>query len=280
MCAFQLFLSVDPSLGRVDYRLFSDQTLMEMLTEGFDDETKKKYRENDGMYLDVCKWSCVTCDDDERVIQIQIDSINVSGSVELRYVPPKAKALEITSPTAGKLTGSVDLTQLPGEMWQLNLHSNNLSGELDLTQLPNSMRDVYLYNNQFTGEIDLTHLPVGMKGLYLYKNRLSGEIDLAHLPNGMHYLNLGHNHLTGSIDLTQLPDEMDVLQFHNNQLSGSLVIKCLPSGINTILAGGNNFNAIALVDSKSHVFIKLRGSGVTAVVDKNGKEVNIKRFLY
>ena len=42
MYAFQIFLSVDPSLGRVDYGLFSDQTLMEMLLEGFDDETKKK----------------------------------------------------------------------------------------------------------------------------------------------------------------------------------------------------------------------------------------------
>ena len=28
MCALPLFLSVDPSLGRVDYSLLSDQTLM------------------------------------------------------------------------------------------------------------------------------------------------------------------------------------------------------------------------------------------------------------
>ena len=49
MCAFQLLLNVDPSLGRVNYSLMSDQTLMEMLIEGFDDGTKKEYQDDDGM---------------------------------------------------------------------------------------------------------------------------------------------------------------------------------------------------------------------------------------
>ena len=69
MCAFQLLLSVDPSLGRVDHSLLSDQTLMEMLFDGFDDKTKNKYKDNNGMYLDVCKWSRITCDDDHRVFK-------------------------------------------------------------------------------------------------------------------------------------------------------------------------------------------------------------------
>ena len=41
MCDFELLLSVDPSLGRVDCSLLADQTLMEMLIEGFDDKPKK-----------------------------------------------------------------------------------------------------------------------------------------------------------------------------------------------------------------------------------------------
>ena len=79
MCAFQLFLSVDPSLGRVDYNSLSDQTLMEMLIEGFDEETKRRYQDSHEMYLNVCELSCVVCDDDERVIEINIDSETVSG---------------------------------------------------------------------------------------------------------------------------------------------------------------------------------------------------------
>ena len=75
MCAFQVFLSVDPSLGRLDYSLMSDQALMEMLIEGFDDETKQDYQDKHGMYKDVCDWFPITCDEDERVVEISIDNV-------------------------------------------------------------------------------------------------------------------------------------------------------------------------------------------------------------
>ena len=55
MYSLWIFLTVDSSLGKVDYNSFSDQTLMEILFNGFDDETKKKYQNNDGTYLDVCE---------------------------------------------------------------------------------------------------------------------------------------------------------------------------------------------------------------------------------
>ena len=101
MPALQLFLTADPSLGRADYILFSDQTLMEMLIEGFDEEAKKKYKENEGMYLDVCKWPCIRCDKDERVTGIDINSGNVRGSLELCYAPPKIRVLKVSSRTRG-----------------------------------------------------------------------------------------------------------------------------------------------------------------------------------
>ena len=147
MCASQLFLSTDSSLGRVGYSLFSDQTLMEMLVDGFDDETKEEYQDNHGMYLDVCGWSCIKCDDDERVVQIELGSETLSGSLELCYVPPKVKVLDISS----RLTGSVDLRQLPDEMSKLHLNNSQLTGEIDLTQLPDGMYDLYLSSNQLTG---------------------------------------------------------------------------------------------------------------------------------
>ena len=87
MCTFRLFLSVDPSLGRVDYSSMSDQTLVEMLIDGFDDETKKTFQDSEGAYLDVCKCSGVECNDYERVIEIYVNNANVSGSVELCYIP-------------------------------------------------------------------------------------------------------------------------------------------------------------------------------------------------
>ena len=257
MCAFQLFLTVDPSLGRVDCSLLSDQTLMELLFEGVDEETKKRYQDNDGIYLDVCEWSCIKCDDHERVIEIRADNCDISGFIQLSYVPPKVKVLNISSLFIdGKLTGSVDLAHLPKQMKELDI-----------------------YGNQFTGEIDLTHLPDGMNCLYLQNNQLTGEVDLTHLPDGIEILALDNNKLSGEIDLTQLPGKMEYLHFHNNQLSGSLVLKKLPSEMRSINAEDNNFNAVAVVYSTVNVTIKLRGSGVASVVDENGKKRNSKQFF-
>ena len=105
MCVFQVLLSADPSLGRLDYSLLSDQTLMEMLIEKFDDETKKEYQGKHGMYKDVCEWECVECDDHEEVVEIDINSRYVSGSLDLCYVPPKVNLINISTLGKGELIG-------------------------------------------------------------------------------------------------------------------------------------------------------------------------------
>ena len=249
MCSFQIFLSVDSPLGRVDYGLMSDQFLMEMLIDGFDDETKKHYQDNDGMYLNLCKWSCTECDDDERVIEIRIGSCSASGSLELCYVPPKVKFCSINSFGNSKLTGSVDLTQLPEGMRHLHLNNNQLTGEIDLTHLPDEMKELFLQNNQLTGEIDLTRLPGCLRNLYL-----------------------NNNQITGSLDLTNLPDGMLHLYLDNNRFGGSFIAKNLPPRLVAIYAGGNLFSAVAFVESQTRTKINLKGSGVRSVVDENGKE--------
>ena len=257
MFTFALFVSIDPSLGRVDYSLMSDQTLMEMLIEGFDDESKQRYKDKDGMYLDVCKWKFTNCDDHQRVIDMFINNENVTGSLDLCYVPPRMKRLRISNMCgSSKLTGSVDLKQLPDGMKYLALENSQLTSEIDLAHLPDGMTYLSLSNNQITGEIDLSHLPHKMGCIYLDSNQLTGEIDLAHLPDGMKELSL-----------------------ENNQFSGSLVIKSLPQGMRTIDVRGNHFNAIALVDSRTYVTINLKGSGVTSVVDGNGEELDENKFL-
>ena len=251
-------MTVDPiSLGRVDYSSMSDQTLVEMLIDGLDDGTKKDYQDNEGMYLDVCKWSGIKCDDDERVSQIDIDSCHVIGSIDLWYIPPKVNVLNVSVWWgSGKLTGSVDLTHLPGRMQKLDLQNNRLTGEIDLTQLPERMASLALNDNRLTGEIDLTQLPEGMVSLALNDNRL-----------------------TGVIDLTRLPEYFFVLYLSENQLSGSLVIRNLPRWIKTVDLQVNHFDAIAVVDSEKHVAIKLKGSGVTSIVDESRTEFDSKLFF-
>ena len=256
MRVLQIFLSVDSSLGRVDYTLMSDQTLMEMLIDRFDEKTKRRYKDSDGMYLDVRKWPCVKCDDHQRVMKIEIESSRITGTLELCYVPPKVIFAYIRSQSKSRVTGSVDLKHLPEGIQELDLQNNNL-----------------------TGKVDLVHLPSGMVRLFLQHNQLSGEVDLAHLPQAMRSISLNKNKLTGEIDLTQLPKGLLRLSLENNQFSGSLVIRKLPGRIHTIYVRRNNFNAIAVVESETDVTIELEGSGVTSVVDENGRELDMKRFL-
>ena len=95
-----------------------------------------------------------------------------------------------------------------------------------------------------------------MQLLYLQNNQLTGEIDLTRLPDGMYYLNLDGNHLTGP-----------------------LVIKVIPPTMRVINARRNQFNAVAVVESETNDTIKLEISGVTSVVNENGNEVHMQRFL-
>ena len=252
--------------------------LMEMLFDGFADETNRKYKDSEGMYLDVCDWPYITCDDAERVIKIEISSQNTGGSLELCYVPPKVKLLRITPWGKTELKGSLDLTRLPDGMEALSLHGNQLTEEIDLTRLPEGMLSLFLNENQLTGEVDLTQLPSRMECLAINTNQLTGEIDLTQLPDGMERLYLQKNQFSGKVDLTYLPGKMTLLSLENNHLSGFFVIKTLANGM-VINAQQNLFNDIAVVDSKVRAIIKLRGSGVTSVVDENGVKQIVKRFM-
>ena len=69
-----------------------------MLFEGFDEETKRKYQDDDGMYFNACEWPLVQCDDHERVIDICAYSCEIGGSIQLCYVPPKVREINVSSP--------------------------------------------------------------------------------------------------------------------------------------------------------------------------------------
>ena len=282
--------SVDPSLGRVNCSLFPDQTLMEMLVEGFGEEPKKMYQDKDGAYLDVCDWSNVECDEDERVRNV-VEYCVVGGSLALRYVPPRVKKFIIPSSNLvgtidladlcgciveicleeNLLSGPICLRELPDSMEILNLNFNEFSGSVDLTHLPEGMREILFESNQFSGSLDLTQLPHGMRDIYLNDNQLSGMIDLTQLPGKMTRLSLSKNQFSGSVHLNTLPPSMRTIKFSNNALTGSLSALNLPLMLITIDASHNTFDAIAVVEAKSNTHVYFIESGVTSVTDENGK---------
>ena len=238
-----LLSSVDSNLERVDYSSMSDQTLMELLFEGFDEDIQAEYQDGHGKYLDVCEWDYVDCDEDDRVISFDEEG-DISGSLQLCYLPPKMQSLLLTYK---ELTGSVDLTQLPPKMESLTLDDNQFTGSVDLTKLPDTMGYLHLSGNDFEGSVDLTQLPESMKVLYLGKNRFEG-----------------------SVDLTQFPQKMSYINIENNRFTGSFIAMSLPQGFKKVYASGNQFSAIAVVHSHENAEFDLRESGVTSAADENG----------
>ena len=286
-----LLLCSDPNLGRVDYNSLSDQTLMEMLIDGLDEETKEKFQDTDKMYLDVCEWDFVKCDADNRVVEICARS-KLSGSIQLQYTPPKVthfrlvwsqsnvhgtidlthlpEAIQKISITGTQLSGSIDLEQLPHGMLVLSLISNCFTREINLSSLPGRMKKLTLSDNKLTGSINLTQLPQDLENLYLHSNQFQGSINLTQLPGSLQDLFLNNNQLSGSLYLGALPQAMVRIKLQNNSFSGSFIAMNLPLEINLIIASKNSFQPIAVVQSDAYADIDLRESGVTSVVDESG----------
>ena len=243
---FSLALTADPALGRVDYNSLTDQTLMEMLADGFDEATRKRYQDSEGLYLDIADWLCARFDDDENVIDIK-ECRNTRGSLHLHCIPPNVRKFVLTWQ---KLEGSIDLAILPKNIECLILAGNELTGSIDLSRLPNRLRLLALNSNRFTGSIDLTQLPHSMEDLNVAFNRLSGSLNFDTLPAKLHTVRLQNNAFTGTFNAPHLPPDLQTLN-----------------------ASRNKFSESAVVDSQTTAEIDIFGSGVTSVVDENGNAV-------
>ena len=276
MCALQILLTADPNFGRVDYDSLSDQALMEMLYEGLDDETRRRNQDAHGMYLDVCEWSSVKCDEDRRVIEISVNG-EVGGTLQLAYLPPKLRALDFYRT---KLPGFINFRNLPEAMLSLKISANAFEGSIDLENLPQFMKTLDLNENAFSGSICLTKLPQTMESLGVNNNALVGTLDFEHLPKGMQMLGFNNNAFTGSINLTNLPVSMLFISLFNNQLTGPFVLRNIPPGMMSILAMQNAFDPIAVVEVREYLRIDITDCGVLTVFDENGNVRFPTRMLH
>ena len=146
-----------------------------------------------------------------------------------------------------------------------------LSGSIQLSYLPPNATWVDISTGQLEGSIDVTKLPPKMCIFSLEKNLLSGTADLSQLPQSMEKFHIHSNQFSGSVDLAHLPDRLMHFSIKNNQLTGSFIATSLPRNLVGFFAGGNNFEAVAVVDSKTDARIDLRESGVKSAVDESGR---------
>ena len=85
-----LVFTVDPTLGRLDFSLLSDQARMEMV---FAEVAREELATNmhvdeHGEFTDVCAWKGVTCDGGDHVTALSFFLYCADGTLSLAYLPP------------------------------------------------------------------------------------------------------------------------------------------------------------------------------------------------
>ncbi|XP_052189827.1 receptor protein kinase CLAVATA1-like [Diospyros lotus] len=149
-----------------------------------------------------CSFSGVTCDEDSRVIALNISTLPLFGTI-----PPEIglldRLLNLTL-SADNLNGP-----LPLEMSNLtalrfvNLSSNNFSGDFpgDMVLTMTNLEVFDAYNNNFSGKLPLQFASLKrLRMLHLDGNYFSGEIPEAYADiQSLEILGLGGNGLTGRI---------------------------------------------------------------------------------
>ena len=245
--------SLDPHLGRVDISTLSDQTLMEVVVECVNDEAKKDYQDENEMFLEVCEWVAIGCDDDGRVVVFH--SIKQLGGVlQLSFLPPK---LINFCAEMSDSSGTLDTSALPASLDVFSIWGNNFDGTIDFTALPPKIECFNVSTNVFTGSAVLDSLPDTLEDLHLGLNKFSGTLCLTKLPRGLRTLGVSRNSLTGKFHLENGHDDI------------------------TVYASHNSFAPVAVIQ-KSVYSVELRECGVETVLNDDGETHNEigKRISY
>ena len=241
MCIALFVQTADNHLGRVDFASLSDQTLMEMLVEGFSERIKKKFQDKNGMFRDACEWKGVKCDGENNVTAIK--KIARRAPISLEYIPLNVKLFEMYT---AELTGTLETSGLPRHLERFAIGGNGFTGTVNFPEFPRDLQLISLYLNKFSGSAILDVLPRSLETLAFQKNNFSGSLCLTNIPPRLKHINASGNVFTGDFILQSVPnDETD------------------------IKASENCFSPTSVV-SKSICRLFLCKSGVTSVVDEEG----------
>ena len=134
-------LAIDPALGRLDYESLSDQTLMEILVDEMNEDSKDTLKDKNGNFKDVCEWftpfhsteARIQCES-ERVVGVKIAWSFPSGKpFPFQFLPPLVTKL--LSRSCG-LNGTLDTMDLPRSLSEIDVRNNNLYGSFHCENLP------------------------------------------------------------------------------------------------------------------------------------------------
>ena len=223
----------DDGLGRFSSLCISDQTLMEMLVQDFEDVNIAKAG---GNFIDISEWSILCFDDSGSITAINIDiddteyidddpfyrsihrSIKEScfdggGSIDFKYVPQTVTSLTVSEMS---FKGTIETRDLPSGLIRLNVYGNYLMGSFDISGLPECIERIDIARNELTGSLKIEFLPESVKELCAISNNFSGTLNMAKLPPKVESLVLSCNRFTGKIELPKVPSSLCQINLDSN----------------------------------------------------------------
>ena len=250
MTSFHLILTIDSHPGCDDYSFLSDQDLMEVLIDSFAAEARKRYKDNNGEYLDVCKWPRVACDAANRVVSVK-DIRGTAASISLSNIPSKLQYFELCR---SSLSGTLETAALPQHMKSFSIGSNAFHGTVDFAALPPAISEFSILQNEFSGSADLSDLPQSLTDSWIHRNKF-----------------------TGTLCLTSLPPNLKSLDVSENGFTGNFKFLNAPKPLQSLYAFENRFNSIAVVPKSSSA--RLFNSGVTIIINEDGHDHEKARYM-
>ena len=215
-----IFCEADSRIGRVDYHLLPQQTLMEVLVNDLLD--KSIFCDANGTFRDIDGWAGVKC-----TLYGEVESVKWSNLFNSFFVEG----------------GTIHLEWMPATVQTFDIFLNWLSGEVDLTGLPSALHIVVLSKNKLEGEANLTALPQKLRFLYFANNRLTGPLRISNVPPHLKGIDLSKNKLCGSVDLTCLSGSIEFLYLQNNDFGGQLRVSSIPNTVWSINLTGNHIDS-------------------------------------
>ena len=262
-------LCIDPALGRLDYHLLSDQTLMEMLIDGIWQKDKEKLFDTNGNFIDACEWMGVKCEGDRVTHIIALHMEFRRKMFPFWYIPP---LVEKFVAEYRYFHGTLNTNDLPRGLRNFNVAYNKLNGTLSLRELPRSLEKFRVYINLFSGSVAFADLPQSLKVFDAGGNQFSGEISWNAIPPKLKYLNLWRNALTGSINIERLPASMQSIVLSANAFSGDFTMLSIPKNIEIKIIQNQLSGRAILAKQTGNMHFTLAHDCITSVVDENGEK--------
>ena len=263
-------LSLDPALGRIDYKSLPDQTLMELLVEGMNAESKKALQDENGHYKDISDWGVATRSENDRVSEVLLSGRPFNETqFPFALIPPLVTYFEASD---SELSGTLDASVLPADLVDFCISTNKLHGSVECKAFPRKMNRIYIDENNFSGILALCDLPDTLNEFYATANKFSGEISLNDLPAALEELMLDENELSGTVRIDRLPEQLRCFSLGDNKLSGDFALFDFPETLCSINVRNNPWSGTMVLPANcDEVLFWFRGTpNISLVVDEYG----------